>query len=305
MGRVARRGRWGVAVVLSAALVASCGSGAGRSTTGQGTAPRTSTSASATTRPPPSTLPPLTVPPTTVPPTTAPPTPSSSAAPPTTLPPATTAPPPADLFGRVWQVIPTRAHVVALTFDAGANADGLLAILSTLRTSGVPATFFLTGNFVRSYPALSAELARDGFRLGDHSVDHPYFTQLGDSQIRSEVLDAASAIRSVTGADPKPLFRFPYGDYDVRTLEVVNALGYVAVGWTVDTLGWEGTSSGITTASIVSRVLAALRPGEIVLMHVGSNPGDHSTLDAQALPGLIGSLRSAGYSFMTLADLAG
>jgi peptidoglycan/xylan/chitin deacetylase (PgdA/CDA1 family) len=88
-------------------------------------------------------------------------------------------------------------------------------------------------------------------------------------------------------------------------LAVVNALGYVAVGWPVDTLGWEGTSSGITTASIVSRVLAALRPGEIVLMHVGSNPDDRSTLDAQALPDLIASLRSAGYSFVTLADLAG
>jgi peptidoglycan/xylan/chitin deacetylase (PgdA/CDA1 family) len=83
-------------------------------------------------------------------------------------------------------VIPIRAHVVALTFDAGANADGLPAILSVLRTRDIPATFFLTGNFVRSYPVLSAEIARDGFRLGDHSVDHPYFTHLGDSQIRSE-----------------------------------------------------------------------------------------------------------------------
>jgi peptidoglycan-N-acetylglucosamine deacetylase len=30
---------------------------------------------------------------------------------------------------------------------------------------------------------------------------------------------------------------------------------------------------------VASRVLAAGRPGEIVLMHVGSNPDDHTTLD--------------------------
>ena len=39
---------------------------------------------------------------------------------------------PAGLGGRVWTVIPTHAKVVALTFDAGANADGVASILGTL-----------------------------------------------------------------------------------------------------------------------------------------------------------------------------
>jgi peptidoglycan/xylan/chitin deacetylase (PgdA/CDA1 family) len=288
--------------MLVAALLASCSSGTDHATKKQGSAPPSSTTASTTTRlPSATTVPPVSPPSSPSSTSTPPPPPTSPSAPP----PSTTVPTPTALFGRVWQVIPTRAHVVALTFDAGANADGLPAILSTLRTAGVPATFFLTANFVRSFPTLSSEIVRGGYRLGDHSVDHPYFTHLSDSQIRSEVLDAASTIRSVTGADPAPLFRFPYGDYDARTLAAVNALGYVAVGWTVDTLGWEGTSSGITQASIVSRVRAALQPGEIVVMHVGSNPDDRSTLDAQTLPDVIAALRGAGYSFVTLADLVG
>ena len=53
----------------------------------------------------------------------------------------------------------------------------------------------------------------------------------------------------------------------------------------------------------MSRVLGALRPGEIVLMHVGSNPDDHSTLDADALPQLISQLKARGYSFVTLDAL--
>jgi len=51
-------------------------------------------------------------------------------------------------------------------------------------------------------------------------------------------------------------------------------------------------------------VLGALRPGQIVLMHVGSHPTDHSTLDADALPTVISELRARGYTFVTLRMLA-
>jgi len=47
----------------------------------------------------------------------------------------------------------------------------------------------------------------------------------------------------------------------------------------------------------------ALRPGAIVLMHIGSNPDDGTTLDADALPGTIDRMRAAGYSFVTMDSL--
>ncbi len=217
---------------------------------------------------------------------------------------AQTAAVPAGLGGRVWNVIPTHAKVVALTFDAGANADGVASILSTLGKQHVPATFFLTGNFTSSFPAQAKAMATAG-RVGDHSVSHPYFTKLTDAQIRQQVLGAQQTIRTVTGANPSPWFRFPYGDYNTHTVSVVNSTGFVPVGWTVDTLGWEGTSGGITVAKIVSRVLGSLQPGQIVLMHCGSNPTDHSTLDANALPAVISQLRARGYQFVTLDALRG
>ena len=211
---------------------------------------------------------------------------------------------PAGLGGRVWTVIPTHAKVVALTFDAGANADGVASILGTLSQQHVAASFFLTGNFTSSFPAQAKAMAAAG-RAGDHSVSHPYFTKLTDAQIRQQVLGAQQTIKAVTGADPAPWFRFPYGDYNAHTVSVVNSAGFVPVGWTVDTLGWEGTSGGITVAKVVSRVLGSLQPGEIVLMHCGSNPADHSTLDADALPSVISQLRSRGYQFVTLDALRG
>jgi peptidoglycan/xylan/chitin deacetylase (PgdA/CDA1 family) len=114
------------------------------------------------------------------------------------------------------------------------------------------------------------------------------------------VLRAAAAIKRATGRPPLALFRFPYGSSDASTLAIVNRLGDTAVGWTVDTLGWEGTSLGQSVESVTARALTHLRPGEIVLMHVGANPSDHSTLDADALPGIISAIRARGYQFVTV-----
>ena len=121
--------------------------------------------------------------------------------------------------------------------------------------------------------------------------------------MRTQITGAQTTILRITGEDPRPLFRFPFGDSGQRDLRLVNDLGYIAVGWTVDTLGWQGTSGGRSLDSVVQLVLAAEAPGEIVLMHVGSNPTDHSTLDADALPRVVSGLRSAGYGFVTLDAL--
>lgn len=190
------------------------------------------------------------------------------------LPAASAAAVPAGLGGQNWTAIPASAKVVALTFDAGANADGVQSILATLAKYHVTATFMLTGDFVRDFPAQAKAIAAAGYRIGDHSVSHPYFTTLTDAQMRDQVLSAQSQIKSVTGADPWPWFRFPYGDYNAHAISMVNGTGFIPVGWTVDTLGWEGTSGGIAAQTVLNRVLGSLRPGQIVLMHCGSNPDD-------------------------------
>ncbi|HLK01161.1 MAG TPA: polysaccharide deacetylase family protein [Streptosporangiaceae bacterium] len=209
------------------------------------------------------------------------------------------------LAGKDWTVIPTRRHIVALTFDAGADADAVPSILATLRREGVPATFFLTGNFVRDFPAAAREIAAGGYRIGDHTVSHPYLTRLSDAAVRQEILSGARQITAVTGINPAPLFRFPFGDADARTIAIANQAGYAPIRWTVDTLGWEGKAGHISAAAVAARVLAALTPGEIVLMHVGSNPDDHTTFDADALPQVISELQAHGYSFVTLTALTG
>ncbi len=259
--------------------------------------------------------------PTTVAPTAAPtPSPTSpSAAPAPSVPPAPAPAPapeppvtpsslpvcePGDAFGTDWTVLPTTSRLVALTFDCGASDAGVAAVLSTLSDHGVRATFFVTGAFARTYPADVAAIAAAGHVIGNHSDTHDHYPAMTNAEIAADLAAARRAI-AATGAEVGPWFRFPYGDRTDADVRAVNAAGYACVRWTVDTLGWQGTSGGRSAAEVVDRVLDAAEPGEIVLMHVGANPDDGSTLDADALPEVIERLREAGFGFTTVDTLCG
>jgi peptidoglycan/xylan/chitin deacetylase (PgdA/CDA1 family) len=209
---------------------------------------------------------------------------------------------PAAFRGTELSRLPVTEKVIALTFDAGANADGVPSIRATLVKTGTRATFFLTGGFVQHFPVKSRQLAERDV-VGNHTMTHPDLTTLPDDEVVSEVLDAEKAIRSTTGEDPRRFFRFPYGARNTHLVKVVNGLCYVPFRWTVDSLGWKGTSGGQTRAKVVARVVAAAQPGAIVLMHVGSNPDDGTTLDADALPAIISKLHARGYRFVRLAKV--
>jgi peptidoglycan-N-acetylglucosamine deacetylase len=215
-------------------------------------------------------------------------------------PPAPTPAPAPPCAGVDREVLPTQDRVVALTVDLGGDAAGLPAILSTLSDQRVPATFFVTGAWVRRYPDGLQRVAAAGHPVGNHTDTHPALTASDDAAIRAQLAAVEELVVARTGRTTRPLFRFPFGDRDARTIAVVNGEGYCAYRWTVDTLGWKGTSGGITAQVVVDRVLAALRPGEIVLMHGGAHPDDRSTLDADALPDVISRLRERGYTFTTL-----
>ena len=207
--------------------------------------------------------------------------------------------PPAVVAGELVR-LQTRQHVVALTFDGGGNADGARKVLALLRRENVPGTFFLTGHFVRSYPLLARVIGRR-YPVANHTVNHVDMRRLPTVVATREITRAQRMIMRATGRDPRPLFRFPYGARDARTLGIVRRLGYVSVRWTVDTWGWMGLQLQ-SVAGARRRVLDNLVPGEIVLMHLGSSR-DQSTIDSDALPGVIRAVRSRGYRFVTLAGV--
>jgi peptidoglycan/xylan/chitin deacetylase (PgdA/CDA1 family) len=138
-----------------------------------------------------------------------------------------------------------------------------------------------------------AQIVAAGFPIGNHSYSHPDFTKLTDAQMRSQLSRTASAIVKAGAEDPKPLFRPPYGARNKHVLAVLRSAGYVSVYWTIDTLDWETTR---TPAQIEHAVMSKLKPGAIILMHVGSKQ------TASILPTLLEEIKAQGYSFVTLRE---
>jgi peptidoglycan/xylan/chitin deacetylase (PgdA/CDA1 family) len=194
--------------------------------------------------------------------------------------------------------LPTSRRRIALTFDCGGDAAGLPKIRSALEGADVPATFFLTGDWVRDHAAEARALA-SRYPVGNHSLHHDHLPQLSAARVRSDLTRTRRLIVDATGRDPRPRFRFPYGETTPALIRLANDMGYGAFRWTVDTLGWQGRAAGRTAASVKARVLDALQPGEIVLMHCGSSE-DASTLDADALRSVIRAVRERDYGFTTL-----
>ena len=120
---------------------------------------------------------------------------------------------------------------VCITFDDGCETD-LLAAAPILSEFGFHATFYLTAGFLGTPGYLSPLQARElhsrGFEIGCHSMTHPYLSDLPDTQLHREIIDAKAKIEDVI-AHPTEHFSCPGGRYDQRTLETARRAGFRTV----------------------------------------------------------------------------
>jgi peptidoglycan/xylan/chitin deacetylase (PgdA/CDA1 family) len=193
-------------------------------------------------------------------------------------------------------------RLVALTFDAGADAGFTREILGTLRREGIRASFSVTGLWAEQNRDLLLAITADGHRLINHSYDHASFTGLSTgkppltpAERTLELSRTETTVYHLSQRSTRPYFRPPYGDVDGGVQRDAAAAGYsTIVMWTVDSLGWNRA----TVDEIVALCVAKAEPGAIYVMHVGSE-----SQDAAALPRVIAGLRAAGYGFVTIDEL--
>lgn len=216
---------------------------------------------------------------------------------------------------------PAAGRQAVLTFDAAWLSDGAEGILDVLGESGVSATFFLAGRFVREHPGIARRIVGEGHEVGNHTFTHSHLTHYADNGSRASLpgvtraslgseLDSARAeFESATGAALAPLWRAPYGEVNTEILAWARKMGYTHVGWSsgLDTLDWvsDPTSrlyrSPAAAARRVLRLLAARDPREgpaVLLMHLGSERPPAERF-ANELPWLIREARRIGYTFVT------
>jgi peptidoglycan-N-acetylglucosamine deacetylase len=176
---------------------------------------------------------------------------------------------------------------VALTFDDGPWPNSTAQILTILTQRQAPATFFTVGRQVEHYPELVRQELAAGMAVGSHSWSHPQpFDRLPVARIRDEITRGR---RSLVPLGVHPMgFRPPGGAAAPAVTAAAQRLGDRTVLWSVDPADWQ---PGVTSAQLVQGVLAAVRPGAIVLLHDGG--GDRSATVA-ALPAIIDGLRRLG-----------
>lgn len=193
---------------------------------------------------------------------------------------------------------PRGKNEIALTFDAGAEAECFQELITALERANVKSTFFITGRFTHGHPDCAADITRHSHEVGNHTWSHLNLTEQSDDVVRDKIVRAERAIVRVSGQTPRPRFRAPYGMRDERVLKIAATLGYRSIYWTIDSL--DGVEPVKSSQFLIDRITSksdAELDGAIILMHVGVR----STADA--LPAIIANLQGRGFRLVTISLL--
>jgi len=184
---------------------------------------------------------------------------------------------------------------VALTFDDGPNPTYTPQILQVLAANNAHATFFEIGQQVQRNPGLARQVVADGNVIGNHTWDHPSLTTITPTAQASELKQASTEIKNVTGMTPT-LFRPPYGATNLQVETVAAEQQMATVLWSVDTADWQ--LPGVQR--IVTAALNGVHNGSIIMMHDG---GGNRSQTVAALSQIIKGLQARGYALVTVPEL--
>ena len=224
---------------------------------------------------------------------------------------------------------------VYLTIDTGHMGVAPL-VADVLARHGVRATFFLANERTQPVGARPAgaslddhwapwwkALAAQGHDFGSHTWDHVIWLadrdggfrvrptagqregerfDVGDAAYCEQLARPAERFQQVTGQRMRAIFRAPGGRTSPRLLAVASRCGWQHVPWTANGfLGDELDSGRHPNARLLKQSLQRIRPGEILLMHLGIWSRQDPWAPAVLEP-LITGLKARGFCFETLRD---
>jgi peptidoglycan-N-acetylglucosamine deacetylase len=114
-----------------------------------------------------------------------------------------------------------------------------------------------------------------------------------------DIQQAGKSIARVLGAPPGPWFTPYAAAIDARVMKLIAGQGYVPVGWRISARDYDNTA---TEDDIYWRVVGNAYDGAIVEFHIDGPATARST--GRALPRIIDTLRSRGFQFVTVPDMA-
>ena len=186
---------------------------------------------------------------------------------------------------------------VYLTFDDGPDPKWTARILDVLSDANARATFFVIGRLAREQAPLVRQIVAHGHEIGNHTWSHRHPWTMLPSAARKEVHDGAAAIADIIGHAAR-FFRLPHGRVRRCMIEEADHLGQRLVLWSRSAVDWGplGHARGIAAR------LAAVRYGDIVLMHDGGRGINHPGELTKALPAFLADLGRRGLVPSLLPD---
>ena len=182
--------------------------------------------------------------------------------------------------------------IVSISFDAAWGNEQTEKLLNVLRENNVKTTFFLVGMWVDKYPESVKRIADEGHDIGNHSDTHPHLPKLNAEKIRNQIEECNNKVEKITGTRPI-LFRFPYGDYDNKSIEILKDLNMYPIQWNIDSLDWKDKKCD----EMCKRIIPKLSPGSIILMHNGAK------YTPDSLDTIIKNIKSEGYEIVPISQI--
>ncbi|MFA9559751.1 delta-lactam-biosynthetic de-N-acetylase [Evansella sp. AB-rgal1] len=198
-------------------------------------------------------------------------------------------------YGGYW-IGDTSKKELYLTFDNGYENGYTAEILDVLKEKNVPATFFVTGHYIKNEGTLIKRMVDEGHIIGNHSYHHPSLPAVSDERLIRELENLRELYKEVTGRDDMRYLRPPRGTFSERSLAKSAELGYINVFWSFAYKDWE-TDNQKGEQYAYDNIMKRVHPGAIMLLHSVSSD------NAKALPKAIDELIKQGYTFKSLDDL--
>jgi peptidoglycan/xylan/chitin deacetylase (PgdA/CDA1 family) len=223
---------------------------------------------------------------------------------------------------------------VYLTFDTGHMGVAPL-IAEVLKKQDVRATFFLANEPTQPRSAGGTSLdahwapwwkarAAEGHAFGSHTWGHWVWqrdtaggkfivkatagAQAGQTfevdatQYCAELNKVRDYFSSATGMELLPVFRAPAGRVSPNLLAAARSCGYSHVGWSrAGFLGDELPSERYPNALLLKKALDDIRPGDVLMAHLGIWSRQDPWAPAVLEP-LIAGLKQRGFCFRTLRE---
>jgi peptidoglycan/xylan/chitin deacetylase (PgdA/CDA1 family) len=185
---------------------------------------------------------------------------------------------------------PPGAKVVALSFDDGPSLLYTPEVLGILLRYHVPASFEIIGAEGADNPGLLHQEVADGMTLVNHTWNHQKLTTLTAPGWVAQV-DRTDRLLSAVMGHAVICLRPPEGYTDPAVIPELARRGLAVLMWDVDPSDYLEPPASV----IAQRVLSAVHPGAVVILHDG---GGNRSNTVAALPAIITGIRRAGYSLV-------